>query len=407
MKPNFIICLLALLFSHELVYQPVQAEENSSCWKLHIINNSSRGADGIRLSDINRDGSADIATGWEEGGTVMVYINPGVEKADTLWPSVVAGKAASVEDAVFADLDCDGAIDVVSCCEGEARSIFVHWAPQDLKQYLDPCAWKTEVIPASAALMQWMFCFPVQIDGRNGIDLVAGAKNETARLGWFEAPPKARSLANWKWHPISPAGWIMSIIPADMDNDSDLDIVISDRKGALRSCRWLENPGSGTDQKKAWRNHFIGGTGREVMFITLADLDNDSITDILAAVRPASLLWFRRESLSAQSWETRETEFPEATGHAKAVSVADIDLDGGLDIVVSCEHSGGKSGVFWLSARDAFSGREWEFNDISGSRGTKYDLVECIDLDGDGDLDVVTTEERENLGVIWYENPAK
>jgi hypothetical protein len=35
-------------------------------------------------------------------------------------------------------------------------------------------------------------------------------------------------------------------------------------------------------------------------------------------------------------------------------------------------------------------------------------------LDGDGDLDVITTEEHDNakggnggLGVIWYENPAK
>ena len=29
-----------------------------------------------------------------------------------------------------------------------------------------------------------------------------------------------------------------------------------------------------------------------------------------------------------------------------------------------------------------------------------------IDLDGDNDLDVLTCEERHNLGVIWYENPA-
>ena len=28
------------------------------------------------------------------------------------------------------------------------------------------------------------------------------------------------------------------------------------------------------------------------------------------------------------------------------------------------------------------------------------------DLDGDGDLDVLTCEEVGNLGVIWYENPA-
>jgi hypothetical protein len=26
-------------------------------------------------------------------------------------------------------------------------------------------------------------------------------------------------------------------------------------------------------------------------------------------------------------------------------------------------------------------------------------------MDGDGDLDVVTTEQIEQLGIVWYENP--
>ena len=30
-----------------------------------------------------------------------------------------------------------------------------------------------------------------------------------------------------------------------------------------------------------------------------------------------------------------------------------------------------------------------------------------VDMDGDGDLDVLTCEERDNLGVIWYENPLR
>ena len=34
-----------------------------------------------------------------------------------------------------------------------------------------------------------------------------------------------------------------------------------------------------------------------------------------------------------------------------------------------------------------------------------HDLVALLDLDGDGDLDAITTEEVANPGVIWYENP--
>jgi hypothetical protein len=38
--------------------------------------------------------------------------------------------------------------------------------------------------------------------------------------------------------------------------------------------------------------------------------------------------------------------------------------------------------------------------------------MELLDLDGDGDLDVLTCEENygpdsQGLGVIWYENPIK
>ena len=49
---------------------------------------------------------------------------------------------ASPEDAVFVDLDNDGAVDVISCCEGKTKSVFVHWAPRDKDKYLDAAAWK-------------------------------------------------------------------------------------------------------------------------------------------------------------------------------------------------------------------------------------------------------------------------
>ncbi|HBM76648.1 MAG TPA: VCBS repeat-containing protein, partial [Verrucomicrobiales bacterium] len=39
--------------------------------------------------------------------------------------------------------------------------------------------------------------------------------------------------------------------------------------------------------------------------------------------------------------------------------------------------------------------------------GSKFDLIELIDLDEDGDLDVVTCEELAGLGLIWYENPSR
>jgi hypothetical protein len=59
----------------------------------------------------------------------------------------------------------------------------------------------------------------------------------------------------------------------------------------------------------------------------------------------------------------------------------------------------------WMGYGKSPSEGEWVAHDISGARGTKYDLIEMIDLDGDGDLDLLTTEETDINGVIWYENP--
>jgi len=43
--------------------------------------------------------------------------------------------------------------------------------------------------------------------------------------------------------------------------------------------------------------------------------------------------------------------------------------------------------------------------DIGGPLGLKYDRIELIDIDADGDLDLFSCEERDQLGVFWYENP--
>jgi hypothetical protein len=49
-------------------------------------------------------------------------------------------------------------------------------------------------------------------------------------------------------------------------------------------------------------------------------------------------------------------------------------------------------------------------HEVSGPAGIKFDRIELCDIDGDGDLDVLTCEERHmkrGLGVFWYENPRK
>ncbi|MFO8012225.1 MAG: VCBS repeat-containing protein [Phycisphaerae bacterium] len=434
-----------------------------AAWPRHVIDDSSRGADGVRLLDLDGDGDQDIVTGWEEGGITRVYLNPGPDKAKERWPAVTVGKTPDVEDAVFGDFDGDGAVDVVSCCEGGTRTVFVHRAPKEPGRYLDPSAWTTEPVPASQGRMMWMFAERPAggLDPRGQPAFFAAGKGKGAAVGWFRIPRgKERDLAAWTWHPIEKVGWVMSIVSVDMDRNGSLDIVLSDRRGPARGVFWLENPWANGDpaDPDAWRRHDIGGKGREVMFLDYADLDGDGLRDVVVATKPRDILFCRRlppaearrksggatvclsnrapraehtdwqairgtrrgtpmlsqkrESMPparSVEWEERTIRMPETAGTAKAVAVGDIDGDGRADLVFSCEAATPpRPGVMWLKNEPAtFASADWPARDISGPEGVKFDRMELVDLDGDGDLDVLTCEERAGLGVIWYENPAR
>ncbi|NNC87475.1 MAG: VCBS repeat-containing protein [Akkermansiaceae bacterium] len=387
-------------------------------WTRHGIDDFSSGADGVRLGDVDRDGRPDVVTGWEEGGFTRVCLNPGPEKAREAWPAVTVGKTPHVEDAMFVDLDGDGRLDVVSCCEGRTKSIFVHWGPADGKRLRDGDAWQTEALPASQGRMMWMFAVPMQVDGRHGIDLVAGGKGRAAEIGWFEAPEDGRQTGAYRYHPIGPVGWVMSIRSRDMDGDGDDDVLISDRKGADAAVRWLENPGPGELQRMPWKSHLVSRSeekGTNYMFLDAGDLDGDGLEDVVfgAYARESVVVVARRLDQSGRKWAESSIRLKKfGMGRAKAAGLGDIDGDGQLDVAVSCGMAEGRHGVACFSRAGQSLDAEWTWHPVSGrERGSKFDRLELLDLDGDGDLDVLTCEENDGpksrgLGVIWYENPA-
>lgn len=374
-------------------------------WKRHVIDDSSRGADGTRLADANGDGLLDIVTGWEQGGITRVYLNPGPAKAKGKWPAVTVGLAESVEDAVFIDVDGDGALDVVSSCEGKREAMLVHWAPMDPKDYLNPDKWKTEEVPGATDKFRWMFATPMDVNGDGRTDLLAGGKGTGSQLGWWEIPKKnPRKLKAWKWHNLRVMGWLMSLETADMDSDGDLDIVFTDRKGLVSGAYWLENRQSESSDRD-WKEHLIGVAGKEAMFLHRADLDQDGLEDVIVATRPREIVFCRRLDKSGDKWQEFPIPLPSGAGDAKAPAVADFDADGQREIIFTTERAKDKEGICRLVPSGKVTGGKWEMKPVSGLDGVKHDLIELLDLDGDGDLDVITCEEVTNLGVIWYENP--
>lgn len=372
-------------------------------WKRYIIDDSSRGADGTRLADANGDGRPDIVTGWEQGGVTRVYLNPGPSGAKSKWPAVTVGAAQSVEDAIFIDVDGDGALDVVSSCEGKREAVLIHWAPRGKRDYLDPNKWRTEELPGAKDKFRWMFATPMDVNGDGQSDLLAGGKGAGSELGWWRIPKdNPRDLTAWKWTRLRVMGWLMSLEVADMNGDGRFDIVFTDRKGKVTGAFWLESLAGGK-----WREHLIGVKGREAMFMCRADLDGDGLEDVVVATRPREIVFCRRLNERGTKWKEFPVRLPSRAGDAKAPAVADFDQDGVKEILFTTERATEKEGVARLIPLAGATGGRWEMKPVSGVDGVKHDLVELLDLDGDGDLDVITCEEVKNLGVIWYENPRR
>ena len=175
---------------------------------------------------------------------------------------------------------------------------------------------------------------PLQVDGIRGRDLVVASKGQHGGIGWLRSPSHPGDLSTWTYHRLAVASWIMSLRQIDMDGDGDTDILASDRKGANSRVLWLENPSDGT----AWSEHVIGATGKQVMFLDIANLNDDRKPEIVVPVPPRSLVVLSASDDPRQPWGERTIMYSDRYGTAKAARIVDVNLDGTMDIVVTCEN---------------------------------------------------------------------
>jgi hypothetical protein len=421
-----IVLFIALIAIYELSSQSAQAVELEaertsetislgSSWKLHVISSRNGGPDGVRLADVNDDGWMDVVTAFENSGDILIALHPGIERLNRPWPFVVAGNVPRGEDAFAIDLNGDGNMDIFSSHEGDALSLYVHWAPSDPEDYWNSDLWESERIEESAG-HGWLFAVPMDVNEDGRVDIVAGSKddsfnerNSIGAIAWLETPTEDRE--DWLFHLIDHAGWPMTIEPIDLDSDGDLDILLSDRNSddEHQGLRWLENPGEDWDEE--WKSHFVTGfKGERPMFIGLGDLDGDDIQDLAVPLdlkNEMAIVSLAVLSDNPSTGKRISVRSNLVTGDEdfKAAGIADIDLDGVAEIVLSTV--GGNIGIGYFDQASDEMFNAWVWVPIFDAlQDPKYDLITFYDVDGDGDEDILTTEENQGLGIIWLENPA-
>ena len=406
-------------------------------WVRHTIHGYSTGstlsgADGVHLLDINGDGLLDVTSPWEQSAKVTVSLHPAAGSDPTMaWPTVVVPCTMNaIEDAKFADVDGDGNWDVITAGDAGQR-IYVAFGPAS-SSILTPSAWTCMTIAASGGVgvvQNWLQVAHADMDGDGIKDVVAGGRTtgsgaslKQGQVGYFTNPTGGwRTGTAYVWHQIGLVGVDWSLIPMDVDGDSDLDLIVSDSaqigtSSSMMGSRWLESPVSVSGSK--WINHMIHSYKGAEQLARFLHAEPGRVIDGSSRDTGTSFVGIRTMA-NCSTWSSVSVPWPSDVGHYNAVRPADIDGDSLEDLVFSTHHADSDyttppqdlSGVFWLKNNGAGG---WQRGEISGVDGVKYDNLELVDIDGDGDLDVVTSEQgmagvtpaADKFGIIWYENPS-
>ena len=179
----------------------------------------------------------------------------------------------------------------------------------------------------------------------------------------------------------------------DLDGDLDPDIVHTHRPGD--TFAWQENTsGDGS----TWTQHLLGGNDYSgPRAIDVADLDGDGDLDVIGGDEGGTLVWF--ENLGgAGSWTPHVLEAWLVT----ALVAVDLDFDGDVDILTQRRNPSPTPGVAglieWLenTAGDASA---FTVHSVGPGDPAADNGAQAVDLDFDGDLDVVGRRDGH-----WYEN---